>query len=71
MSFRPIFLKHFSLTVLVFLFIFPFEAAIAQSLMEKQISVNLKDKRVASVLAVISQRGRFCHIMGRQFQRIV
>ncbi len=59
MSFCPIFLKHFSLTVVVFLFAFPFEAAIAQSLMEKQISIDLKNKRIAAVLADISQKGGF------------
>ena len=52
-------LKSISLVVLVYLFMFPVKAAIAQSLLEKKISIDFKDMRVASVLAGISQKGGF------------
>lgn len=57
--FHPLYLKIFTLTILAFLFIFPFEAAHGQNLMDKHISINAKNQQVAVVLSEIGKKGGF------------
>jgi|GEM_PF-60801 len=52
-------LKRFLFTLQVLLFVFPFEESIGQSLLGKQISVNIKSQRLGSVLSDISHKGGF------------
>lgn len=59
MSFSPRILKRFLFTLQVLVFVFPFEESISQSLLDKQIFVNIKNQRLASVLSDISHKGGF------------
>jgi len=56
---RSMLLRGLKITILAYLFILPFNMARGQLNMDKRISINAKNQRLAIVLAEISQKGGF------------
>ena len=59
MLFHPKLLSLLQFTFLIFLFLFPFREALAQVNMDKHISIDVKNQKVANVLSEISKKGGF------------
>ena len=59
MLFHPKLLSLLQFTFLIFLFLSPFKEALAQVNMDKHISIDVKNQKVANVLSEISKKGGF------------